>query len=621
MNLSKKTLPALVLATLLPGSAAAADEFTMQSPSKEVALKVENQDGRLAYSLCVKGREVLAPSALLWSIDGNVLGDGVTSLAASKPKRHRTEYELLGNHAVARNRYTASRLTLGEGAGTEYAMEFRVYDTGLAFRYLYTAGDSVTVDDATEFRPSAQAVRCWMQDNVRYYEAAYRKHAARALPEGYVAGPPVTVEYGDGLYACITEGGLVNFGGMGLAAKEKTFFQSKLTGTTRLKGEIATPWRVVMTGDLNSLVNNDIVTDVSAPRAAIFKGNMDWIKPGCCVWSWLSGGGGKGVTLENMKRFADMAQKIGATYNLVDEGWSHWEDKATGRDCWDMVKELVDYSSKRGVKTLLWKACPVRKGVPDIKTPERRRAFFAKCKELGVAGVKVDFFDEESQFVTRYYEEALKDAAEYGLVVNFHGSNKPTGLSRTYPNELSREGIMGMEFGRSWSDQNTVFPFTRFLAGHGDYTPLEFNPGYMGTTTEAHQIATMALFLSPLRCFSAYPDAIAAHPAKELIMGMPTVWDETRVLEPSEIGECAAMAHRKGDVWYVAAVTVKAKQGVRVPLDFLGKGSYRVETVGDCSEASSPKAVLAEKRLTRNDALAFDMHADGGFVAKITPVK
>lgn len=184
-----------------------------------------------------------------------------------------------------------------------------------------------------------------MQDNRQCYEGAYRHHHAGRLKQGAVAGPPVTVRYGNGLYSSITEGGLVNFGGLALTVTSPSIFKSTLAGETRPGGgDIATPWRVVMIGSLNDLVNNDIVTDVSAPLSPVFGGDLSWIKPGNCVWSWLAG---YGVTYENMVRFTDWAAELGIEYQLVDEGWSHWEDKEHGKDCWQMVQDLIDYSAKK----------------------------------------------------------------------------------------------------------------------------------------------------------------------------------------------------------------------------------------------------------------------------------
>lgn len=588
------------------------------SPSKNIRLDVDCNEGRVLYSVTSKGTEVVSPSQMLWEVGGERLGDDVTAMRASKAKVFRTSYPLMGNHSVGRNAYREVTVDVTETGGTTYRMDLRAYDTGVAFRYRYQAGNApVRVDDFTDFTIPAGA-ECWMQDNIKCYEAPYRRHELGRLPEKAVAGPPVTVRYAEGIYSCITEGNLADFGGMSLRVTSPDNFRARLEGETLLGGDIVTPWRIVMAGDLNSIVNNDIVTDVNPPLSPVFGGNTDWVKPGNCAWSWLAG---YSVTLENMKRFTDWAAELGIPYNLVDEGWSHWEDKANGRDCWDMVKELVDYSAERNVKILLWKAYPDRKGIEGLQTAERRQRFFRKCKDMGVAGLKIDFFDNESQTVTKYYAEAIEDAARYQLMINFHGSNKPTGLNRTFPNEVAREGIMGLEFGQSWADQDNVTPFTRFVAGHADYTPTTFS--MMGNTTEAHQVAVGAIFLCPLRCYGGRPEDFLRHPAHDIFLTIPTTWDETVVLPPSEIGDCVVYLHRKGGDWYIAALTDKPKKNISVPLTFLGKGKYECARVTDSPTASNAKAcsVLTEGGYTRKSVITFSMEQGGGFLVRLTPQK
>lgn len=600
------------------GTSYAQGSVALLSPSKNVLLAVDCNGGKVSYKVTYRGTEIVRPSQMLWEVDGKRLGADVSMLKTSKAKAFKTSYPLMGNHSTGRNSYREMTVDVTETNGTTYQMDLRAYDTGVAFRYRCHAGnETVKVDDYTDFTIPTGAV-CWMQDNVKCYEAAHRRYEVGVLPEKAVAGPPVTIKYVDGIYSCITEGNLADFGGMSLQIISPDTFRARLEGETMLGGDIATPWRIIMTGDLNSIVNNDIVTDVNPPLSPVFKGNLDWIKPGNCVWSWLAG---YGVTLENMKRFSDWAAELGIPYNLVDEGWSHWEDKANGRDCWDMIKELVDYSAGKGVKILLWKAYPDRNGIEGLQTTERRRNFFKKCKDMGIAGLKIDFFDSESQTVTKYYAEAIEDAAKYGLMINFHGSNKPTGLNRTFPNEVAREGIMGLEFGQSWADQDNVTPFTRFVAGHADYTPTTFS--MMGNTTEAHQVAVGAIFLCPLRCYGGRPEDFVNHPARDIFLNIPTTWDETIVLPPSEIGDCAVYLHRKGKEWYIAALTDKPKKDISVPLTFLGKGKYGCVRVMDTPAAGNAKActVLAEDGCTAKHVVTFSMEEGGGFLARLTPQK
>lgn len=593
------------------------DSFSreLSSPSKEIRLHLECVDGKMVYRVSHKNTPILLPSQLVWTIDGKGLGNSVLSVNAKKGKTVKTSFPIMGNHAMAQSQYKMYTLDVSQNDGDTYQMEFRLYDNGVAFRYLIEKGTTVAVDDKTTFK-FPQGNSCWLQPNARFYEDDYTAYKTGNLPKDLIAGPPVTVKYPNGIYALITEGGLANFGGMALKVIAPDCFQSSLEGETRLLGTIATPWRVIMVGDLNSIVNNDIVFDVSEPLSPAFAGGTEWIKPGNCVWSWLAG---YGVSLNHMKRFTDWAAELGIDYNLVDEGWSHWEDKEKGLNAWQMVKELVEYSRDKGVKIWLWKAYPDRKGIEGIQTAERRRRFFKQCKEMGIAGLKIDFFDVESQTITRYYEETLKDAAEFGLMINFHGSNKPTGLNRTYPNEVSREGLKGLEYGSTNVKQDVVTPFTRFVAGHGDYTPLAFEKERMGNSTEAHQIAMTAIFLSPIRCYGGRPQDYVTHPAREIFLSIPTVWDETIVLQPSEIGKCVVMAKRKGKDWYVAAMTDEASN-VSLPLSFLGKGEYKTNVVSDVP-GGDQKCSISHAVYTRGNPLEIRMEAGGGFLARFSLIK
>jgi alpha-glucosidase len=203
-------------------------------------------------------------------------------------------------------------------------------------------------------------------------------------------------------------------------------------------------------------------------------------------------------------------------------------------------------------------------------------------------------------------------------MVNFHGANKPTGEQRTWPNELTREAVRGMESGamRDRARHGTTLPFTRLLAGPADYTPVHFG-ARRGDTTWTHQIASGAILTSPLLTYAASPRVLLSNPAVEMIKAIPAVWDETIVLPPSEIGELAALARRKGDVWFVAVMNGPTAKALRVPLTFLGDGSYRSLFVRD--QKDNPAAVQVENATQkRGDTLAIELSAGGGFVGRFT---
>jgi len=204
-------------------------------------------------------------------------------------------------------------------------------------------------------------------------------------------------------------------------------------------------------------------------------------------------------------------------------------------------------------------------------------------------------------------------------MLEFHGSNKPTGESRTWPNEMTRESIRGMEY-RSMEQRavhNTTLPFTRFLAGHADYTPVHFGERRRETSW-THQIATAAVFTSPLMIYGAHPKSLLENPAVDMIKSIPSTWDETIVLEPSRIGELAAFARRKGDTWFLAILNGPNAKTVKMPLSFLGRGTYDAMLVRDKLDDAAAVAI-ERSNPARGDSLNIEMRVGGGFIARFVP--
>ena len=212
----------------------------------------------------------------------------------------------------------------------------------------------------------------------------------------------------------------------------------------------------------------------------------------------------------------------------------------------------------------------------------------------------------------------LKEAAEHQLMLEFHGANKPAGESRTWPNEMTREAVRGLEY-RSMQTRavhNTTLPFTRFLAGHADYTPMHFGERRRETSW-AHQIASAAIFTSPLMVYGAHPRNILDNPAVDLIKSIPSIWDETLALPVCEIGEIAAFARLRNRTWFLAIMNGPTARSVNIPLEFLSKGSYQAMLVRDQKDDAA--AVVIENRSTnQKDTLAIEMRAGGGFIGRFT---
>jgi alpha-glucosidase len=616
---------ALVLSLAMP--VWAADLFTLRSPGGNVELRILKFDGgRLGYSAALDGKRVIESSAAGIVVDGVNLADGVEF---GKPQRYRTNetYPWYGVHSVARDRSNGFKLPLKHvRTGTAYTVEARAYDDGVAFRFLVPGppGKRRVPDEATAFRLPAGSM-VWYHDFEGHYEGIHTRMPLAETPAGQWVAPPLTFQLPDGAgYGSITEAALFRYSGMGLRADGRGAFEARLghehpasypfrlryaadverlARPAEVAGDITTPWRVVMIGrDLNTLVNCDIVHNLAPPPdPKLFPKGLrtDWIKPGRAVWKYLDGGES---TLDGMKEFSRLAGELGFEYNLIEGFWQKWS--------FEELKSLVAYSRERGVGIVLWKHSK------EIRDRAERRKFFELCRAAGVAGVKIDFFDHEAKEVVELYEACLRDAAEYHLIVDFHGANKPTGESRTWPNELTREAIRGMEARKAMRAQHdATLPFTRMLAGHADYTPVHFGER-RNDTTWAHQAATAAVFTSPLLVYGAHPASILRNPSAEILKSIPSVWDETIALPGSEIGEIAAFARRRGTTWFVAILNGPKARRVKIALSFLEGGRHQATMASDSSGESAAMKVET-REVDRETLLDIDLAAGGGFIARI----
>jgi alpha-glucosidase len=253
-----------------------------------------------------------------------------------------------------------------------------------------------------------------------------------------------------------------------------------------------------------------------------------------------------------------------------------------------------------------------------LRDPKARRALFARCHEIGIAGLKIDFFDHEHKEVIDLYQAILREAAENQLVLDFHGANKPTGESRTWPNEMVREAVRGLESRiADRATHETTLPFTRLLAGPAEYTPVVFGDR-RGNTTVAHQIADAAIFSAPLMTYGAHPQNLLKSPAVGVIKSIPATWDETIVLPPSEIGQCVAMARRSGETWFLAVINGTEPRTVKLPLSFLDGGSYVATIVEDAGDKDAGAVNVHDEPISReHGALTVQLPAGGGFLARI----
>ena len=602
---------------------------TVRSPNGKVTFELLDKTAPwLSYRVLLGTDVVIDPSALTMLVDGTDLCQNA-AVGSIQSYGVNERYPWWGAHAEAVNVCQGARIAITHRpTRTAFTLDVRAYDDGVAFRFLVPGSGSRVPDESTEFViPVGSTV--WYHGLRGHYEDDHDRNDISAVPAGQWAAPPLTFKLpGRQGYGSITESAVINYAGMAFITAGGRSFKlqlghahpasypytlrygeenaRRLALPASVEGAITTPWRVVMVAsDLNTLVNSDIVHNLAPrPDAKLFPrgARTDWIKPGRALWKYLDGGGEN--SLETMKEFNRMAGELGFEYHVVEGFWARWPEA--------QQREMIEHARQHKVGIWLWKHSR------DLRTPQQRKEFFDHVQRIGAVGVKIDFLDHEAKEVMDLYQLLLQDAAEHKIFVNFHGANKPTGEARTWPNELTREAVSGMERRSqpAWATHNTTIPFTRMLAGHLDFTPMVFGERRKETSW-AHQIATAAIFNSPALIYGAHPKSILENPAVELIKSIPSVWDETRVLPPSEIGELAVFARRRGTTWFLAILNGSTERKLDVPLSFLGSASYKALIAhDDMTEAGAIK--VAERAAKRTDAMPIELRSGGGFVTRFS---
>ena len=614
-----------LFATVLfaPGAGAQAPAV-VASPDRSLALSIAPVNGRLAWNVRFGATTILEPSALGLIVDGADLGDGA-ALGRVETYRVSDSFPWRGLKSEIKYRAQGARIRVTHTPSkTDYTIDVQVSNDAAAIRFVVPGTGNRVPDAGVHFQIPAGSM-VWSHGLRDHYEALYEKKPIEALSDGEWAAPPITIKLPNGAgYAAILESNLRNYPGMALQADGKRGFLERLGHShppgypytlrygeenakrlavpAAVTGTITTPWRVVSFGrDLNALVNSDAVHALADPHdPSLFPlgARTQWLKHGRAVWRYLDGGEN---TPAGIKEFSKLAAQLGFEHQVIEGQWARWSEED--------LRDVIAYSKSQGVSLWLWRHSNT------LMDPAKRRELFARVRALGAVGLKVDFLDHEAKDVIDLYQAILKDAAEHQLMVNFHGANKPAGESRTWPNELTREGIYGLEHRRveRWATFNTEFPFVRMLAGHADYTPVVFGERRKETSW-THQIASAAILTSPLLVYGGHPASLLSNPAVEMIKAIPSVWDETRVLPPSEVGELALFARRSGDTWFIAAMNGPTERTVRVDLSFLPRRSYRALIVSDSAEDAA--AVQVE---TRDVARSLDvvMRSGGGFIARL----
>ena len=591
-----------------------AKEMTLKAPKGSLTCIVQtDRNGHLSYSIEFNKQKVVLPSTIGIIVDNDDLGSAAT-LGKPKTKTLNETYPTRGVHSIAKNNYREAIIPLTGGKNkTAWTLEVRVFPDAVAYRYRVPGNGKRRIAGESSSWQMIGGTAMWYQTtNKKDYEMPFFTMMPDTVSRPFEIMTTSTFKLPNGLgYAKISEANLIKYSDMALETTGKGYFKPLFHNSIQgweNEGEILSPWRmVIVTPDLNSLVNTDVFHNLCpAPLPELI--HAEWIRPGKSTWAWMVTGS---PALKDQKKWIDWTEKLEFEYYLIDDGWAKWNDD--GKDQWQCMKELVDYAKTKNVSLWAW----VR--TSDVKTKEQRKAYFDNAKAVGLAGLKIDFMGPANPEWVQWYDDVLREIAEYRLMVNFHGANKPTGRERTYPHEMTREGIRGREMGKQPALHDASLPFTRFIHGHADYTPTDFRADKLKGSTWAHELAMAVIFTSPMFVMAGDPVTYIESDAFDFIKTLPAEWDETIVLPDSEIGNLAVFARRKGNEWYIGIINREATS-ITIKTGFLQKGEYSIEEFRDIVGKTDAWQHTVYS-IDKNSTIEIPLNRDGGYVATIHKIK
>ena len=542
---------------------------------------------------------------------------------------------------------------------SSFAITFRAFNEGLAYRLSSALKDSLTIyrenlnlhfeaGDLARFQSSPTFSSA--------YETPYEHLSLSAIEKGKLCSMPFLVEKQNGTFVMITEADLYNYPGLWLkgsgepqlsavnAAYPKTLsYEGSLYGQgqvsethnyiAKVQGTRTYPWRIIaLAENEKELVANNMVYLLASPSAI---DDASWIKPGVVMFDWwgklnIYGVDFKsGINTATARYYIDFCAEHGFRYFLFDDGWCVNQDLLNPVPALNMT-EVIAYAESKGVDVMVW--------VLWKSLVEQWDDAFKLFKIWGLKGIKIDFMNRDDQLMVEFYEAAARQAAEQKMIVDFHGAYKPCGLSRKYPNVLTREALIEFEYNGMSSNDNPVhhnlLPYIRMFAGPMDYIPATMRNSTkdnfrvvwdypMGQGTRAHSMAMWLIVNSPLTMLPDSPsDYYREKECTDFLSALPVVWDETQLLK-GKIGEYTVMARRLGKEWFIGAITNWDKRSLELDTEFLEDGTYSLEAIEDGINAGSRAEDYRRKVSTfkAGETLILDLASGGGWVARITPVR
>lgn len=656
----------LTLSAALCTHAAHAETYSATSPNGRVQSAVSQGASGLSYSVNLDGKPVIAPSPLELNLDiGRIGGNGNTVLSHTETSVNASYDIVVGKAKSAPDHYNQTEIDLQNtgGKGLKFNLIIRAYDNGAALRYVIPAQDNITdfkvMSENTQFNFPAD-YNCWGAIIGRFdssFEAEYDPIQASKIRNFHNIMDPLVCKTGAGQTTfAIAESDVKDYpafylsgrgdGGLGVMTtlpprfdndRDYRFRKTVVAKETLTAAGFKTPWRVVMIGDApGDLTASSLIPTLAAPSVIA---DTRWIKPAKTSWDWWNDWAVNvphpGINTESYKAFVDFSHEMKLEDILIDCGWSIGSTEEPNPDA-DVTRaipaidmpDLLAYAKSKNIGIWLW--------VQSSQLNHQMDAALDTYEKWGIKGIKVDFMNRNDQEMVDWYHTLLTKAAAHHLMVDLHGAYPPNGLNRTYPNYVTQEGVLGAE-NNKWSARitathNVTLPFTRMILGPMDYTPGGFhnttpadfkprNSEPFVMTTRGQAIAMYVVYDSPLQMVSDSPaayknaDGTWADGA-EFVSAVPSSWDETRVLA-GDIGQYIVTARRKGDVWYVGAMTNEAGRTVDVPLSFLGSGSYAAKIYQDGADASHLS--VTDQAAGASQTLSLKLAGSGGAAAVITP--
>lgn len=636
-------------------------DYIVSSPDHKIQVKVS--DGKeLSWSVNFNNETILKPSRIAMTVKESNEVFGI-NVSAQKVKRRSVDeaFEVVAPTKFRKMQDNFNEMTLTFKGG--YAVTFRVYNNGAAYRFeTSVSSQKMHIENETvEFNLGGNYSTYWPKESspnfITHCEGHFDYISVSDIPNQKYAYLPIYLSSASGTKMVIMEADLFDYPNLFLSgtATQKlngvfppVILEKKIKEGSDRNEEIVLnadyiaktagkrnfPWRLLIIGpDDKSLLENNLVYQLSTPGVA---GDKSWIKPGRISWDWWSTLNiydvdfEAGVNTRTYKYFIDFAAKYGLEYILLDEGWSAgtWNIREPNKDV--DVQELVRYGKTKNVGLVLWALWnPLHEdteGILDL------------YKQWGIKGVKIDFMQRNDQEMVNFYENVGKAAFDRQLLVDFHGSFKPSGLHRKYPNVMTYEGVYGLEHNKSSHDispnHDLILPFTRMVAGPMDYTPgatvnateNDFHMNFihpMSQGTRAHQGALFIAFESPLQMFADSPsNYYKTSDFTSFIAQIPTVWDETKAIE-AEAGKYLTIARRSGNRWYIASLTNWDQRKLGVNLNFIGEGKYKAQILKDGVNANryGSDFKIETKHVSGGQTLDINMAKGGGWAAILTPVE